>query len=77
MKKSNIILIISIISFYYLINQFLDLGGLKHRLLKILLELIVVLFVMIMVKYQDQMKEITDWDSNQKKIVDFFKRNGK
>lgn len=77
MKKSNIILIISIISFYYLINQFLDLGGLNHRLLKILLELIVVLFVMIMVKYQDQMKEITDWDSNQKKIVDFFKRNGK
>ena len=77
MKINNIILIISIISFYYLINQFLALGGLNHRLLKILLELVLVLFVMILVKYQVEMKEVTDWDSNQKKNFNFIKKNGK
>lgn len=77
MKMSNIILIISIISFYYLLNQFLDLGGLNHRLLKILLELVLVLFVMILMKYEGEIKEITNWDHKQKKIVDFFKMNGK
>ena len=77
MKMNNIILIISIISFYYLFHEFLDLGGLNHRLLKILLELVVILFVMILVKYQEEMKEITDWDAKQKKIFDFFRKNGK
>ena len=77
MKMNNIILIISIISFYYLFHEFLDLGCLNHRLLKILLELVVILFMMILVKYQEEMKEITDWDAKQKKIFDFFRKNGK
>ena len=75
MKLNNIVLIISIVSFYYLLNQFLDLGGLNHQLLKILLELIVVLFIMILLKYQMEIKDITDFDKKQKKIMDFFKKN--
>ena len=77
MKPNNILLIISIVSFYYLLNKFLELDGLKHQLLKILLELILVLFLMILLKYQDEIKEITEFEKNQKKICDFFKRNGK
>jgi len=77
MKFINIMMIVSIVSIYYLINQFLELGGSNYRLLKILLELIVVLFIMILLKYQMEIKEITDFDKNQKKIMNFFKKNGK
>lgn len=77
MKCNNIILIISVFAFYYLLNQFFDLGGLNHQLLVILLKLIIVLFIMILIKYQEEIKEITDFDNNQKKIMDFFRKNGK
>ena len=39
MKLNNIVLLASIVSFYYLINQFLDLGGLNHYLLKIIIRI--------------------------------------
>ena len=77
MKLNNILLVVSVVSFYYLLNKFLELDGLKHQLLKILLELILVLFLMILLKYQEEIKEITQYEKNQKKICDFFKRNGK
>ena len=77
MKITNVIFIISLCSFYYLLNQFLELGGLSHRLLKILFELLIVLFIMIILKYQNEIKEISDWDKNQKKILDYFTKNGK
>ena len=77
MKFNNIILIISVFSLYYLINQFFDLGGMNHQLLIILLKLIIVLFIMILMKYKEEIKEITDFDNNQKKILDFFKKTGK
>lgn len=76
MKLNNILLVVSVVSFYYLLNKFLELDGLKHQLLKILLELILVLFLMILLKYQEEIKEITEYEKNQKKICDFFKRNG-
>ena len=77
MKLNNILLVVSVVSFYYLLNKFLELDGLKHQLLKILLELILVLFLMILLKYQEEIKEITQYEKNQKKICDFFKRNEK
>ncbi len=77
MKLNNIVLLVSLSSFYYLVNKFFDQGGLEHKLLKTLLELIIVLFFMILLKYQDEIKQITDFDKNQKKICDFFKKNGK
>ena len=77
MKLNDLVLITSVASFYFLLNQFMDLGGLNHQLLKILLELIIILFVMVLLKYQDEIKEITDFDKTQKKISDFFKKNGK
>ena len=77
MKLNNIMLIVSIVCFYYLINQFLELGGVNFPILKILLELIVVLFILILLKYQMEIKEITDYNKNQKTIMDFFKKNGK
>ena len=76
MKLNNILLVVSVVSFYYLLNKFLELDGLKHQLLKILLELILVLFLMILLKYQEEIKEITEYEKNQKKICDFFKKNG-
>lgn len=77
MKINNIVLLASVVSFYYLINQFLDFGGLNHYLLKILFELIIVVFIMILLKYDNEIKEITDFDVYQKKIKDYFKPNGK
>lgn len=77
MKINNIVLLVSIVSFYYLFNQFVDMGGLNHYLLKILLEFIFVLFIMILLKYENEIKEITDFDVYQKKILDYFKKNGK
>ena len=77
MKLENIFLIISIALFYYLINKFLELGGWNHQLLKILVQLILVLFWMLLMKYKNEIKEITEYDKYQKKIYDFFQKNGK
>ena len=68
---------ICIFCFYHLTGQFMSLGGMDFNLLKIIMELIILLFIMIIFKYKEEIKSATHFDTCQKKIEDFFSKNGK
>ena len=72
MKYYHIFIIILILLFYSRFNLFIDLGGFNFPLLKILMELIIIIFVLVLVKYKEELKEITKFDKFQRKIEDYF-----
>ena len=69
MKFNEIVLVICILTFYHLANQFVEEGGMAHNLLKILMELIILLFIMILFKYQEEIKKVIYFDRCQKKLM--------
>ena len=75
MKKLHYFLIISILIFYYLCNEFIDSGGKAFPLLKIILKLIILFFILVMLCFRDDIKEITQLDKFKKKIDDYYKKN--
>ncbi len=77
MKFNEIFIIISILCFYHLTNEFIEAGGMDYNLLKIIMELIILLFIMILYKYKEEIKRALYFDKCQKKIDDFFSKNGK
>lgn len=76
MKFNQIFLVISILAFYHLANHFVELGGMNHELLKLLMELVLLLFIMILFKYQDEIKKVIYFDTCQRKIDEFLTKKG-
>ena len=76
MKFNQIFLVISILAFYHLANHFVELGGMNHELLKLLMELVLLLFIMISFKYQDEIRKVIYFDTCQRKIDEFLTKKG-
>ena len=68
MKLMQIFLLICLMSIFGLMNEFFDLGGMNFKLLKIIVELLMILFIMIMLKYKDELLQMIKYDKNQKQI---------
>lgn len=77
MKYYHMFLLILIILFYSRFNAFIDIGGMNFPLLRILIELILIIFLLILIKYKEELKEITKIDKFQKKIEDYFREKEK
>ena len=77
MKFIHIFLFSSFVIFYYLFNEFLDLGGMNFRLLKVLMELILLLFILILIKYKKDLNEMTNFDKYQITLDNFFHKKNK
>ena len=77
MKFNQIFLVISILAFYHLANHFVELGGMNHELLKLLMELVLLLFIMILFKYQDVIKKVIYLDACQKKMMNSLLKRDK
>lgn len=77
MKFNEIFVGVCIMAFYYLLREFIDLGGMSYNLLKLLMKLIILLFIMILFKYKEEIKQSFYFDKYQKKLDDFLKKNGK
>ena len=77
MKFNEIFIITSILCFYHLLNEFIEAGGIDYNLLKIIMELIILLFIMIFYKYKKEIQRAGYFDKCQKKIDDFFSKNWK
>ena len=73
----QIFLLICLMSIFGLMNEFFDLGGMNFKLLKIIVELIMILFIMIMVKYKDELLQIIKYDKNQKQMEHYFQKEKK
>ena len=74
MKIKNICLLLGILIFYSLVADFIELGGLKFPLLKKLMQMIVLLFLLIFMKYQKSVNDIVKYDKLQKKIDDYLNK---
>ena len=48
----------------------------EHELLKLLMELVFLLFIMILFKYQDEIKKVIYFDKYQRKIDEFLTKKG-
>ena len=77
MNFDEIFIIVCILVFYYLSRKFIDLGGMNFNLLKKIMELIILLFLMILFKYKEEIKRAIKYDKCQRKLEEFLKRNGK
>ena len=77
MKLMQIFLLICLMSIFGLMNEFFDLGGMNFKLLKIIVELLMILFIMIMVEYKDELLQIIKYDKNQKQIDQYFQKEKK
>ena len=74
MNTNQFWLIVFFIMFYYLFNLFVDNGGMKYPLLKILSQLIMLLFLMILFSYKTDFLKLIQIDKFQKKIDDYYKK---
>lgn len=77
MKYYHIILLILILLFYSRFNEFIDVGGFDFPLLRILMELILIVFLLVLIKYKEELKEITKFEKFQRKIEDYFHKEEK
>ena len=67
---------ICILCFYHLTSQFMSLGGMDFNLLKIIMELIILLFIMIIFKYKEEIKSAIHFDTCQKRSKISFLKTG-
>lgn len=74
MKIMNICLLLGILIFYDLVADFVELGGMNYPLLKKLMQLIILLFFLILMKYQKSVKDIVKYDKLQKTIDDYLNK---
>lgn len=76
MKFTQIILLCLIFFFLFSLNDFIEKGGMKHKLLSLIIEMIIILFVLIMIKYKKEL-QFLKVDIYQKKIEEYFKKETK
>ena len=77
MNFNEIFIVVCILIFYHLLREFSDLGGMNFSLLKKLIELIILLFIMVLYKYKEEIKTLIYYDKCQRKLEEFLKKNGK
>ena len=68
MNINEIFVVICILLFYHLFNEFKDSGGMNFNLLKLIVEMIILLFKMILFKYKEEIKEVIHFDKCQQKL---------
>lgn len=72
MQLNKLAVMISFFVLLYLLNEFLELGWFNHKLLNVLIELIVLLYLLILLKYKKEIYQITKFYIYQKKLEDYF-----
>ena len=77
MNINEIFVAVCILLFYHLFNEFKNSGGMNFNLLKLIMEMIILLFMMILMKYKEEIKEVIHYDKCHQKLDDFLIRNGK
>ena len=77
MKFNQIFLLFCVLYFYHLSNEFANLGEMNYQLLKMIIELIFLLFVMILYKYKEEIKKAIYFEKCQRKIDEFLSKEGK
>ena len=74
MKIVQIILIFGIIFLYNLIYMLVEQGGMQYPLLKILFEMSLIVFLMVLYRYKKEIAGLLKLiDEKQKKIDDYYK----
>ena len=73
----QIFLLICLMSFFGLMSEFFDFGGTNFKFLRIIVELLMILLIMIMVKYKDELLQMIKYDKNQKQIEQYFQKKEK
>ena len=68
------ILLVAIFEFYCLIKEFIDNGGMNFKLLKIIMQMIMLLFALILLNYRKDLIKYLKEDSLQRKIEYYFKK---
>ena len=74
MNSNQFLLVVFFIMFYFLFNLFVDNSGMKYPLLKILSQLIMLLFLMILFSFKTDFLKLIQIDKFQKKIDDYYKK---
>ena len=77
MNINEIFVVVCILLFYHLFNKFKNSGDMNFNILKLIMEMIILLFMMILMKYKEEIKEVIHYDKYQKKLDEFLKNNGK
>ena len=70
MELSKILVTLCALYFFSLLSEFFDLGGMKFKLLKLLIQMSLILFFLVMWKYKDELLP----DKCQRKIEEFFQK---
>ena len=73
MEYSKIFVVICILYFFSSLGEFLELGGSKFKFLKLLMEMVIALFLLIIWKYKDDLIP----DKYQRKLEEFFHKTNK
>ncbi len=68
----QIVIIISALIFLFLILDFQEIGGMNFPLLKILLEMILLLYLLVLYLHKDLLMEKPMYDKKQTYIKDYF-----
>ena len=68
----QIVIIISALIFLFLILDFQEIGGMNFPLLKILLEMILLLYLLVLYLHKDLLMEKPMHDKEQTYIEDYF-----
>ena len=68
-------LVVCTIEFYFLVQEFIDNGGMNFKLLKIIMETIILLFILILLNYRKDIMEFFKEEPLQKKIDHNFAKN--
>ena len=76
MNINEIFIVVCILLFYHLFNEFKNSGGMNFDLLKLIMEMIILLFMMILMKYKVEIKGEIHYDKFQQKLDEFLIRNG-
>ena len=66
-----IILSICLLGFLLLLIEFYDLGGMIYKLLKIIAGLLIKIFIMNIMKYKDELIQMSQYDKYQKKFDEY------
>ena len=68
------ILLVAIFEFYCLIKEFIDKGGMNFKLLKIIMQMIMLLFALILLNYRKDLIKYLKEDYLQRQIEHYFKK---
>ena len=77
MNFDEIFIMVCILVFYHLSREFIEIGGMNFNLLKKIMELIILLFLMVLSNYKEEIKRTIQYDKCQRKLEEYLKKNRK